>query len=77
MTILNSEPYNKSINTKDNINADAYLVYLKQDNIDLMDSFLNSESDNINSWSSRNRDKKSWLTIVKEIERRSLLGKFD
>jgi len=77
MPILNSEAYNKNINTKDNIDCDSYLLYLKQDYIDIKSSFLNFRSDEINRWSSKAQDKKSWLDILKEVERRNLLGKLD
>jgi hypothetical protein len=77
MINLNSEAYNKNINTKDGIDADSYLLYLKQEDIDARNSLLNFNSDKINSWSSIKADSKSWLDILKEVERRNLFGKLN
>lgn len=73
--MINSEAYNKFLNTKDNIDTDSYLMYLKQDNLDLKSPFLNFYSEHINNWSSKNHDNESWLSILREIEGRKLLAK--
>jgi hypothetical protein len=72
--MINSEQYNKFINTKDGIDGDSYLVYLKQDNIDIMHHFLNKESESINSWSSKKYDKDSWRGVMARILERPHSG---
>lgn len=72
--MLNSEPFNKFINTKDCIDSDAYLVYLKQDDIDLLNHLLNKESEAVNNWSSKKYDGDSWSKVMKEIEERRRSG---
>jgi hypothetical protein len=72
--MINSEPFNKYINKRDGIDKDSYLVYLKQDNIDLMNHFLNKESESINSWSSKKHDKDSWGKVMAEIRERHHSG---
>ena len=72
--MINSEPFNIFINTKDGIDTDSYLVYLKQDNIDFLNHFLNRESDSINNYSSRKYDKDAWSKVMAEIEERRHRG---
>ena len=72
--MINSESYNKFINTKDGIDGDSYLVYLKQDNIDLMNHFLNKESELINNWSSIKYDKDSWSKVMAAIGEKRRCG---
>lgn len=68
--MINSESYNKFINTKDGIDGDSYLVYLKQDNIDLMSHFANKEAELINNWSSKKHDEDSFTKIMREFKER-------
>jgi hypothetical protein len=68
--MINSEAFNKFINTRDGIDSDCYLVYLKQDNVDLMSHFLNKESESINSWSSKKYNDDSWGNVMAVIRER-------
>ena len=58
--ILNNAPYNKHINTKDCVDNDSYLVYLKQDEIDYCNAYVNLLSEKINSFSSIKKEEIEW-----------------
>ena len=68
--MINLEAYNKFINTKDGVDGDSYFVYLKQDNLDMHHSFLNLQSELINSWSSKKHNEASFATVLMAAKER-------